>query len=275
MLDYLAVGHVARDDTPDGHTVGGAVIFGAVTAARMGLRAAIVTSAARGFDPGPALAGVPLHVVPSDATTTFRNVYRGGTRTQHIRDVAGPIVASDVPDEWSRAPMVFLAPLARELGDDVAAGFPGATVVASLQGWLRRWDASGLVTPMRWDGGGLLPHVDAAIVSEADFAGDDTVARWAGSAAVLIVTRGSDGASLYHRGVRRDVPPFPAREADPTGAGDVFGTAYLVRLHETGDPIESARYASCAAGFSVQAPGVAGIPTRAQVMSRLAQQPRR
>ena len=267
--DFLAIGHVSRDVTPDDHTLGGAVVFGAVTAARMGLRPAIVTSAASDFDPGAALAGIPVHVVPADATTSFENIDFDGGRTQYLHAVAGRIGPSDVPDGWAAAPMVFLAPLAREL-DDGAPRFPGATVVASLQGWLRQWDDSGLVSPRRWDGAELLPHVDAAVVSEHDFGGGAVAERWAALTPALVITRGESGATLYHRGSVREVQPFAAREVDPVGAGDVFAAAYLIAYHESRDPVHAATYASCAASLAVEAPGVEGIPTRAQVASRLA-----
>ena len=55
---------------------------------------------------------------------------------------------------------------------------------------------------------------------------------------------------------------------DPTGAGDVFAAAYLVRYRETSDALESARFASCAASFCVEAQGTEGIPTRAQMEER-------
>ena len=57
-------------------------------------------------------------------------------------------------------------------------------------------------------------------------------------------------------------PAFPVREVDPVGAGDVFAAAYLVAYHESRDPVYAATWASCAASFAVEAPGVAGIPTR-------------
>ncbi len=269
--DFLAIGHVSRDVTPEGHALGGAVVFGAVTAARMGLRPAIVTSAAPDFDPGPALAGIPVHVVPAGATTSFDNVDADGARTQYLHAVAGPIGPSDVPEDWRAAAMVLLAPLARELGGD-ALRFPGATVVAALQGWLRRWDDTGLVGPRRWDGAEVLPHVDAAVVSEHDFGDADVASRWAALAPALVVTRGARGAVLHHGGAVRDVPAFAAREVDPVGAGDVFAAAYLVAYHESGDPVYAATWASCAASFAVEAPGVAGIPTRAQVAARLESQ---
>ena len=266
--DFLAIGHVSRDVTPEGPTMGGAVVFGAVTAARMGLRPAIVTSAGPGFDPGPALAGVPVHVVPAGATTSFENIDADGGRTQYLHAVAGPIGRPDVPDDWAAAPMVLLAPLARELGDG-APRFPGATVVAALQGWLRRWDDTGLVGPRAWDGAELLPHVDAAVVSEHDFADADAAPCWAALAPALVVTRGAQGATLHRSGTARDVPAFLAREVDPVGAGDVFAAAYLVAYHESRDPVHAATYASCAAGLAIEAPGVSGIPTRAQVAARL------
>jgi sugar/nucleoside kinase (ribokinase family) len=56
---------------------------------------------------------------------------------------------------------------------------------------------------------------------------------------------------------------------DPTGAGDVFSAAFLIRLAETGDPCEAARFANVAASFSIEAPGVSGIPTRRQVEAYL------
>ena len=65
------------------------------------------------------------------------------------------------------------------------------------------------------------------------------------------------------------MPGFPVAEVDPTGAGDVFAAAFLIRLQETQDPIAAARFANATASFCVQAPGVTGIPTRAMVEERL------
>jgi sugar/nucleoside kinase (ribokinase family) len=62
---------------------------------------------------------------------------------------------------------------------------------------------------------------------------------------------------------------------DPTGAGDVFAAAFLVRYRETGDPFASALFASCAASLSVEAPGLEGVPTRARVEERFRQFPER
>ena len=95
------------------------------------------------------------------------------------------------------------------------------------------------------------------------------VDRWKGLAPVFIYTRGRGGADIHYGGEWHHIPAFEAQEVDPTGAGDVFAAAYMVRLSETSDVLESARFASCAASFCVEAEGTAGIPRRAQVEARL------
>jgi sugar/nucleoside kinase (ribokinase family) len=58
---------------------------------------------------------------------------------------------------------------------------------------------------------------------------------------------------------------------DPTGAGDVFAPAFMIRLIETGDPCEAAQFANVVASFSIEGPGVTGIPMRKQVEAYLDQ----
>jgi 1D-myo-inositol 3-kinase len=86
----------------------------------------------------------------------------------------------------------------------------------------------------------------------------------------VVLTRGARGCTVFQQGREPfDSPAFHAHEFDPTGAGDVFTAAFLIRLHETGDVVESARFANCVASFAVEAEGVTGIPTRAMVEERM------
>jgi 1D-myo-inositol 3-kinase len=267
--DFLAIGVVTRDISPEGHSIGGAVTYGARTAMRLGLAPAVVTSAASDLDLESAMEGVSYHVVPSRATTSFENVYDGGNRRQRIVEVADPIAAADLPLEWRNVPLVLLGPLVGELRDDLARSFRNSTVMASMQGWLRQWGDDGFVTPAAWDGREVLPHVGAAICSVEDFEDEGLIDVWKEMVPVLIVTMGKGGARLHYSGRWHLIEPFEAREVDPTGAGDVFATAYLVRYRETSDVLESARFASCVASFCVEAEGTKGIPTRSQVEERL------
>ena len=267
--DFLAIGHVAKDLTAESFTLGGAVTYAAHTTLQMGMAAAVVTSVEPELDLPPAMPGVQVHAIPSPETTTFQNSYLYGKRTQLLKAVGGPIAASDVPAQLSGASHVMLCPLGGEVGHDLAQGFPNATVVASIQGWLRRWDSRGRVSPAHWEGREVLHHVDAAIFSIEDVGDRGLIEIWKCMAPVLIMTMGIKGARIHVHGEWHHVKPFPTREVDPTGAGDVFGAAYLIRYRETADPLESARFASCAASFCVESKGVSGVPTRAQVEERL------
>ena len=51
----------------------------------------------------------------------------------------------------------------------------------------------------------------------------------------------------------------------PTGAGDGWAAADLIRLRETGDIEAAARFASAAASLSITGAGLSGIPGRKNV----------
>src|SRR5579884_720449 len=98
--DLLVVGHATRDLLPSGDwRLGGSVTYAALTAVRLGLRPAIVTSgtpqlqaALREVLPDP----VPLAMVPSSTDTTFENRYADGSRRQHLRGTARPLTFAHV-----------------------------------------------------------------------------------------------------------------------------------------------------------------------------------
>ncbi len=70
-MDFVAVGHVTLDRTPSGTRPGGAAYYAALTAHRLGLRTALLTS----FGPGVPADALPHDLVvvnvPSERTTTF------------------------------------------------------------------------------------------------------------------------------------------------------------------------------------------------------------
>jgi sugar/nucleoside kinase (ribokinase family) len=271
--DYLVIGHVTKDVLPDGGFVyGGTVTYSALTAARLGKRAAIVAGGVP--EPGLAdlLAEVDLHLVPSAETTTFENVYTPAGRHQYVRAVAPPIPASAIPPAWRSAPIVHLGPLVQEIGPDVVDLFPGSRILAATpQGWLRRWDADGRVRPCPWaDAERVLERLDVLIFSPEDVGGDQAlIERYASAVPVGIVTEARDGCVVWQEGRPTRYPPFEATEVDATGAGDVFAAAFLVRDAATGDVGASAEFANCVAAIGVEGRGTAAIPTLAQVEARL------
>jgi sugar/nucleoside kinase (ribokinase family) len=220
-----------------------------------------------------ALAGVDVYLLPSDVSTTFTNVYRDGRRVQVIESVAEGLWPADLPPAWLDAPIVLLGPVAGEVPAGWASAFPEASLVGmGAQGCMRAWDSAGHVYPTRWaEAADYLQHVSVLFLSREDVGGDeDYLKHLTGMARLSVVTDGWHGSTIYQAGTVQQVAPRSAREVDPTGAGDVFATAFLIRLAETEDPYAAARFANVTASFSVEGVGAESIPDRATVENWLA-----
>ena len=265
--DYLVIGHITKDLLSGGFTVGGTVTYSGLTARNLGRRVGVVTSASPDLDLKQTLPGIEVVSVPSPVTTAFQNVYHNGTRQQFIKAVAVRITVEAIPPQWHYSPTVQLGPLTQELDEEVIHLFKGSLIGVTPQGWMRRWDDEGRVSPIAWTAPEkVLPFARVLILSEEDVSGDMAlIQEYVELTEIVVVTAGWKGSTVYHGSQRRY---FPAREViavDPTGAGDVFAAAYLIRLEETGDPWEAAHFANCVASFSIEKPGVTGIPNRQQV----------
>ena len=274
--DIVVIGHLTRDEHADGSfTLGGAVTFASIAARNLGYRAGIVTSAADDFPEPNLLRDIQIVRVPSPTTTTFRNVYQGNHRTQFVRDVAAHLSPEAVPAEWRTAKIVLLGPLVAEIDRAMLDVFSPQTIRAvSPQGWMRKWDASGRVQAKAWqEAQDLLPHVNALILSEEDLGRfSEYLSLYVALAPMVILTRGDKGCTIYRQRERPlDVPAFPTDMVDPTGAGDTFATAFLIRYYETNDILQAACFANAAASLAISSMGAENMPARAQVEALLAQ----
>jgi 1D-myo-inositol 3-kinase len=285
-VDFLIIGHVTRDiPTADPaateYILGGTVSFAAVTAARLGRHPTVLTRAGNDVDLSAISAVGGLYVLPSQRTTTFANIYTSTGRVQYCYTPAPVIAASDVPDALRRPKVVLLGPLVQEIEPDMIHVFAPETVVAAVpQGWMRRWDADGRVHPTPWaNAAEFLPDLDALILSIEDVDGDlSIIEEYCTHVPLLVMTQYREGSTVYQRQsdgtvTVTPVPPRPAHEVDPTGAGDTFATAFLLRLQETGDPLDAARYANVTASFGVEGPGISAIPSHAEVLAYMAAHP--
>lgn len=262
MIDYLVIGYICQDLLPQGYSIGGTVAYSALTAHNLSYRAGIVTSAAPDFDFSSRLNGIPVHVQASSKTTTFENIYSQDMRQQFLRARADRIRAESIPPAWRQASIVHLGPLAQEMDESLARLFPNTLLAATPQGWMRQWDEKGRVRPKQWDERTLPENVRVVIFSKEDISGDD--ARFEACARrfeIVVMTDGRHGATVACQDQVRHFPAHPTAETDPTGAGDIFTTAFLVALRESGDPWRAACFANCVGATSVSRSGLEGIPT--------------
>ena len=284
-IDILLVGHVTRDlienDQQGPYRLGGTVSFAAITALRLGRKPTIITRAAADTNLTELPAAVDLHVLPSPTTTTFANLYTAEGRVQYCYTPALPIGAVDIASHLRKPQVVLLGPLVEEITSAVATIFDPSTLVTAVpQGWMRQWDATGRVSSKAWtSAAAILPNLDVLVLSLEDIAFDlSRLEPFFANVPIVVVTEYRDGSTLYRQGgngttIETKIPPRPATEVDPTGAGDTFATAFIIRLQETGDPVQAARFANVTASFGVEQVGVAGIPSREQVLAYMEAHP--
>jgi sugar/nucleoside kinase (ribokinase family) len=273
---YLLVGTVTKDLLPDNSfTHGGTVNYAGAVVKNLGWRPVIVTAAGPDFTPPAYLADADWRILPSAATTTFRNEYTPQGRRQTVGPIARSIRPEDIPADCRHLPLVHLCPLAQDVELTVANVFDHTLLVTTPQGWLRHWDDRGIVSLGDWRGAAeILPKLQATVISIEDIEGNWAVAeKWAGQTQILIVTQDKEGCTVFNEGQRLTVPPRPAHPIDPTGAGDVFAAAFFIYYQETGHLAQSAYFANVTASMAIERVGPEGAPLRHEVEAYIAQNP--
>jgi sugar/nucleoside kinase (ribokinase family) len=270
--EFLAVGHVTHDHVETGKIrLGGAALYSSLTAHRLGKKAALLTSYGEDFEGRGTIEGIAAKVVPAPRTTSFRNVYGAGGRVQFVYEEAASLGPCDLPANWTLARVTYLCPVLHEFHVDMGEAFTESLIGVAPQGWMRTWDEAGRVRPHRWEGFEcLLDRSQMVIVSEEDIANERGVVEvFRKHARIVIVTRAGQGAMVFDGKRTLTLGAYDAAERDPTGAGDCFGAAFLVRYEETGSLEKAARFASCVGAFVVEKEGITGIPGRGDVESRM------
>lgn len=83
----------------------------------------------------------------------------------------------------------------------------------------------------------------------------EEIASW--GVQIVVVKRGWQGQLVYDGNTKRsyEIPAYPSKMVDPTGAGHVFGGGFMIGLEKTGSPIQAAMYGNVAASFAVEGSG--------------------
>jgi len=262
--DFVAIGHVTLDRFGESVRPGGSALYAAVTAHRLGLSVGLLTSHAGDFP----LEIIPSHIevvtVPADETTLFEHRQEAQGRVSHVRALASPLTAADVPEDWRDASLTLLAPVVDEVDPLIATLFTDGAVGAAAQGWVRQVKPDGLVVPRPWPSPEpLLQSVQTLFLSREDILGQEAeVIEWFQRLPIGVLTADRVGALLFVNGERYEVQPRPAREVDPTGAGDVFAATFLIQYQREGDPWLAAAAAACAGSLAVEGEGWSAVADR-------------
>lgn len=191
-----------------------------------------------------AVAHPPL-VAPSSPTTLFhahfpsqsrphgQSGYHGDRVLRRVR-ACDPILPSNLPGDADRFDFGLAAGVAGEIPPETLARMLDLcqVVLVDVQGLIRSFDPAGgtvRLVPLRDTGlARLLPRIGflKASAEEAPFVDIEEARKWC----CVIVTEGKDGCRVFWKERELHVPPFPAVQIDPTGAGDSFLGGFVAGL---------------------------------------------
>jgi sugar/nucleoside kinase (ribokinase family) len=171
--------------------------------------------------------------------------------------------ALDVPKEYRDAPAVHLCPMDFTSQSQLIRVFKGgANLTLSLD------PASSYITPTFWRNLRIvLQGVTCFQPSEEELRNlfwGETHDLWEMASKVsefgpqiVVIKRGMNGQYVYDAAGhhRYEIPAYPSRFADPTGAGDAFAGGFLFGFHKTNDPLLAALHGSVSASLKVEGSG--------------------
>jgi 1D-myo-inositol 3-kinase len=269
QFDYISVGHVTVDVLEDGsRRPGGTALYATLQAARLGLRALILTRGVPGEIEGmlePWATELELRVQPAGETTTLATAWQGAERTQRLLAWAGPIET----DPQLACAILHLAPVAAELPERWPQG--GRLLGLTPQGLARSRPEPGEAVRPTPPGAAVLDQAgraDVIVISEQERGVCAALIERAQAAGALIaVTAGAQPATILPPGVELIELPVHTVEcpADDLGAGDVYAAALFTALAEGRSPAQAGALANAAAALRMQGVGAQAIAGRAQI----------
>jgi len=241
---------------------GGAALYTPVAAAKMGLRAGVISNVGCDYQKEPldemrTLAVDVTHVkILQDALTTrFRLDYTGDERRLSLMERCRPMEPQDLHN--IRAEAAHIAPVFDEVPAETVLELSERCLLLSFdpQGYVRQVTKDRVVGPRRWFDTQILSHIKVfkSSVEELQWI-TGTENPWKSMEEIrnsgpdiVVATQGSKGALMLAEGSHYYVPAFPTHPVDPTGAGDAFIGGFLSQhLHGQDAPWSASVGASLA-----------------------------
>lgn len=285
----VIVGHVAIDTNKFSQgmiesAIGGAPTYAGLALAalrkKVGVVAKVGVDFTEQFPPIYSKLGLDTEgiLVSGEYTTAFENIYdEKGNRTQLCRHVAPKITPDDIPESYLEAKGFYVSPLADEVFPATMERIKGDNLVMiDPQGLFRQIDEKHRVTiKSDVDLEPFLQHVDivkmgrdeAKLVMKEPRQLLEKLCEMGPKIAIL--TLGEEPALVLVEGKFHEIKSLKVDARDPTGAGDAWGAVFLARFLETRDAVDSAKFASAAAGLKIRYKGPVGFPSEREVYAAI------
>lgn len=290
QLDTVVVGHATVDVNVFPHGVienvlGGAPTYAGFALASLGRDVGIVSKIGQDFPDyfPPLFSKFGLNtegiLVTEGKTTKFENTYtEEGEREQVCEEVADPIFEGDIPQAYLNARSFYFSPVMDEVSPETLSTISDKENIAMIdpQGLFRKIGDSGkidLEVPENLED--YLSRVEIVKIGKEEFnsfrkSEEEVLEALVGMGPdIAILTLGEDGCKVLSEGEVTSIKSLDVEAEDLTGAGDVFGASFLSNYLETGDPLDSARFATAASGLKIEYKGPTGFPSKEEVKEML------
>ena len=170
---------------------------------------------------------------------------------------------TDIPKEYLQARAAYFCPMDLVTQTQLIAGLKRGTTHTFVLD-----PAPASMTPAaRRELPALLNGVTAFLTSQAELRNlfqAETHNLWDMAAAIslygcdyVVIKCGAQGQLLYVVSNKRkwEIPAYPARVADPTGAGDAFGGGFMAGFCKNYDPLEGVLYGNISASLKLEGSG--------------------
>lgn len=286
QLDSVVVGHVTVDLNVFPHgaiesVLGGTPTYAGFALTSLGKEVGVCAKIGKDFPEyfPPIFSKFGLNtegiLATQGNTTKFENTYNEKEeRKQVCKDVSDSISPGDIPQAYLNASSFYISPVAGEVPAETVSKISGLEGISMIdpQGIFRKISDSGDITLERPDNlENYLSGVDIVKIGKDelqifDETKEELLERLVEMGPkVAILTLGGEGCKIFSDGKITDVRSLKVNVEDPTGAGDVFGAAFLSKFLETENPIKSAKFANAAAGLKIEYKGPTGFPSEEEV----------
>jgi 1D-myo-inositol 3-kinase len=236
-VSILVAGHYCHDtligNASTHRTLGGSAAYVSAILEALGEPHAVVAKVGTDFLYASEVTRPPI--VAPGRTTAFVDDYRGPQRRGRVEAVAPAIEPEDLIGTWE---LGLACAIAGELPLRTLRRLRQIcrTMIADAQSIVREIDPDGAVR-LRPPAPEALELFDVVKASreEAEVLDLSKLAR----PCTLLITDGARGATVRRADSEVHVPAYPAREKDPTGAGDSFLAGFAAALRR-GLPVEGA-----------------------------------
>jgi len=284
IVGHLAIDHIFVEEATYSPTVGGVPTYAGLAAAKMGSKVKVVSKVGESLpeeclrwlsNQGLDLSGVRR--IKGARTTSFEIRYVGNEREMRLLEKGEPITPDDVPPGMN-TDGILLGPVAAEIPPETVELLSGLTPCLSLdpQGFLRRFGDDGIVFESKGFDLRLLKFIKILKATRKELAlltGYDDPHTACGflrtqGPEVVIATGGSSDTILIGDDETIEVPSWPSRVVDPTGAGDAFLGAFLAEYLNGVELAWCARVGAASASFVVEGYGPSRFGSREDVYDR-------